>query len=983
MPLAHLRSPARLILLIAVGLAGLAITAWLALEVGDNADLRVQQRFESAARQRAALIVKAFAEPLEEFSLLQRFFHSVGEVEPSGFARFAEPMIDHDGVRCVGWAPAVDDARRGRFEASGRALWGDDFAIREVVGGGEATPAAPRARYFPAFYVVADEVNPRLPGLDIYWPPGSRALIEQSLDENAPITSDAGSSTVFAHAGEEHSLLLLTPVYRGAGVPSEAGERQAAVRGMLFMILDSGEVFVQANRAAATPGLRVSLIDRTSLPGSSSSMTPSPLVYDGGGAGAVELGGEADGRLLPLLLVREFTVGNRPLTLRIEAGPAWRAENSSSPASLTDSPIPVAAAGVLLTLLLLVALNRLLARSALADSLARTHAVDQAQQRIAATWVNKLSCVVEQNPAAIVITDLAGHIEYVNDQFIESTGHLRSAVLGQKVQALVPEIVAAPGYREMTPVIRAGKSWRCEFQTQRHDGLPRWERMSISPIRNPEGAITNYVAISENVTELHTVMTRLSESEARFRSAVSVMVEGLAILSPEGRFVFANRAVETMLGCAEGGLQGQSFFDVDLERLRDDGTVCLLQDDPVMIALVEGREVRDHLIGYRLADGQLRWVEINASPLLADEYEQPGVVVTFAEMTGRQRAEEQLKLAFEAIRCSGEGILVTDAERRILSVNPAFEAVTGYSAAEVAGQDPAIVASARHDQHFYATMHETLARNDYWQGEIWNQRKNGEIYPEWLGVSVVRERNGQPKYYVYIYSDMSERKAAQERIEFLAHHDPLTGLPNRLLLRDRVEQAQTHAARTGSRMALMFLDLDRFKTINDSLGHPVGDILLKEVVERLKHCVRESDTVCRQGGDEFIILLHDVKDRNAVDRVADKVHQRMADPFVLGGHALNTSFSIGVALYPDDGEDFDSLLQKADTAMYHAKGAGRNAHRFFTEEMNLQAVEHLTLETRLRTALENHEFVLHYQPQMDLRDGSIVGVEALIRWKNT
>jgi diguanylate cyclase (GGDEF)-like protein len=279
-------------------------------------------------------------------------------------------------------------------------------------------------------------------------------------------------------------------------------------------------------------------------------------------------------------------------------------------------------------------------------------------------------------------------------------------------------------------------------------------------------------------------------------------------------------------------------------------------------------------------------------------------------------------------------------------------------------------------------MQDAIRDTGHWQGEVWIQRKNGEVFPAWLGVSVVHEHDGRPKYFVYIYSDMTERKEAQRRIELLAHHDPLTGLPNRLLLRDRVEQAQAQASRMHSRVALMYLDLDRFKTINDSLGHPVGDEMLKEVVTRLKSCVRDSDTISRQGGDEFIILLNDVRDSDAVSRVAEKIHQRMAEPMKVQHHLLTTSFSIGVALYPDDGQDFDILLQKADTAMYHAKEAGRNGHRFFTDQMNQKVVEHLTLETQLRRALENREFVLHYQPQIDLQEGTIIGVEALIRWNS-
>lgn len=387
-------------------------------------------------------------------------------------------------------------------------------------------------------------------------------------------------------------------------------------------------------------------------------------------------------------------------------------------------------------------------------------------------------------------------------------------------------------------------------------------------------------------------------------------------------------------------------------------------------------------MGLRSPDGSVRWLQVNTSALCLTDEGRCGAVVTFSDITDRRRAEEQLKLASEAIRQSGEGILITDAQQRILSVNPAFEAVTGYLADEVCGKTPAVIASPRHDQRFYAAIHESLENTGHWRGEVWNRRKNGEVYPEWLGVSVVRGNDGRPQYFIYIFSDMSERQAAQKRIEFLAHHDPLTGLPNRLLLRDRMEQAQALAGRKHSRVALMFLDLDRFKTINDSLGHPVGDALLKEIVERLKSCVRDSDTISRQGGDEFIVLLNDVRDSEAVSRVADKIHQRMGQPIVLGSHSLITSFSIGIAIYPEDGEEFDSLLQKADTAMYHAKEAGRNGHRFFTEQMNRQVVEHLTLETQLRQALDNREFVLHYQPQLDLHEGKIVGVEALLRWNS-
>ncbi len=484
-------------------------------------------------------------------------------------------------------------------------------------------------------------------------------------------------------------------------------------------------------------------------------------------------------------------------------------------------------------------------------------------------------------------------------------------------------------------------------------------------------------------TELRDLIMRAQESENRFRGVLSAIAEGLAIISADWVWLYANPVAEEILGQPLGTLAGRTPLDIKIDRLRPDGSICPPEEYSTRRVLTDGKPVLDFEVGFRYADGSTRWCRTNCSPLGFDaEGKATGAVITYYDITARRHTEAQLRLAQAAIKGSNEAILLAGVGQQIASVNPAFEALTGYSSEEVLGKNASLLDSDVQGECIGELPLQALAEDGHWQGKIMLRCKSGELCPVWLGVSVVKEEGRIDEHYIYIFSDMTERMAVQRSIEFLAHHDPLTGLPNRLLLRDRMEQAVALAARMQTCVALMFLDLDRFKTINDSLGHPVGDALLKEVVERLKGCVRDSDTISRQGGDEFVILLNDVRDSEAVSRVADKIHQRMADPVLLGKHSLNTTFSIGIALYPNDGLDFDSLMQKADTAMYHAKEAGRNGYRFFTEQMNLLVVEHMTMETQLRQALENKEFVLHYQPQLDLHDGSIIGVEALIRWNS-
>jgi diguanylate cyclase (GGDEF)-like protein/PAS domain S-box-containing protein len=309
------------------------------------------------------------------------------------------------------------------------------------------------------------------------------------------------------------------------------------------------------------------------------------------------------------------------------------------------------------------------------------------------------------------------------------------------------------------------------------------------------------------------------------------------------------------------------------------------------------------------------------------------------DLSERLRAETQPRLWSKVFEVSREGIVITDREQRILSVNSAVTKITGYAAEEIIGQTPRLFASGKHDRNFYRAIWEAIAREGYWEGEIWDRRKNGEIYPKWLTIGAVRNSAHEVTHYIASFTDITQRKAHEERIQHLAYHDPLTGLPNRRLLCDRFAQEMTHARHTDSRIELLFLDLDHFKKINDTLGHPVGDKLLCAATARLKSCLRETDIISRQGGDEFVIVLSGRGLADNIPLIARKLLDRLNEPFEIDGHLLNASSSIGISIFPDDGDDFATLLQKADTALYQAKKDGRGTYRCFDPQMNAAALE--------------------------------------------
>jgi len=466
-------------------------------------------------------------------------------------------------------------------------------------------------------------------------------------------------------------------------------------------------------------------------------------------------------------------------------------------------------------------------------------------------------------------------------------------------------------------------------------------------------------------------------AERRFQATFDQAPVGIAHLDRNGRWLRINPRLVDLTGYAQ-----DTLLALDPRRLSDaPGSRDL---DRVMAALLSGTtEHWSALRSFVRPDGRSVQFELTLSLVRGEDAAGSFFSLAVADVTERARAAEEQDRAAAVFSNTHEGVVITDAAGAIVAVNPAFCAITGYTAAELTGANMRTLQSGRHDEDFYRTFWTSIESVGFWQGEIWNRRKSGEVYPELLTVSTVRDDKGAVRNYVGTFTDITRLRKSQEQLEHLARHDALTGLPNRLLLLSRLEHATEQIQRHGGLGAVLFIDLDRFKIVNDSLGHPAGDELLKGVAERLRGRLRESDTLARLGGDEFVAVLEEVGGAEQAGAVAQGLIERLSEPFnIAGGHEVYVGLSIGISLFPLDGRCAQDLIQQADAALYAAKEGGRGTFRFYRTELTGAAQKRLATEARLRRALEHGDMVLHYQPLVSLATNRMIGVEALVRWQD-
>lgn len=640
----------------------------------------------------------------------------------------------------------------------------------------------------------------------------------------------------------------------------------------------------------------------------------------------------------------------------------------------------------------------------------------------------RLQTIFDTEPECVKVVDPKGNLLEMNAAglLMLEAASLEEVQHHSLIEFILFEYRTA--FRTLHRRVLEGESGTLEFEVLGLKGTRRWLETHAAPMHDEAGKVTSLLGVTRDITERKQAELRI-ESLTNLYKVLSEINQAIVRMKEQAElFPLVCRCAVNFGGMKlawvgkldkENGNILLVASDGDMTGYLNSITVSSNADVPegrgvTGTALRENRSVivNDYLnepmtAHWREGASNIGWASAAAFPIQRggqpfavltvchaqphafDEeavglLEEMSIDISFAldnfdRETRRMASEESLRLAASVYDTSSEAIMITNADNQIIAVNPAFITITGYLAEEVMGKDPSFLIADHQDETSYQAMLHELNSTGCWKGEIWDRRKNGEVYPKWLTINSVFDEDGTIERRVAMFVDISQRREAEQLIWRQANFDALTTLPNRQMFYDRLDQDMKKSNRANRPLALMFLDLDRFKEINDTLGHDMGDVLLKEAAHRLSSCVRETDTVARLGGDEFTIILNELDDLSTIERVASSILSKLAEPFHLGGKIAYVSVSIGVTLYPDDATSIEALLKNADQAMYAAKNKGRNRYSYFTPTMQLAAQTRMQITNDLREALVGNQFWIAFQPIVELGNGKICKAEALIR----
>ncbi len=612
--------------------------------------------------------------------------------------------------------------------------------------------------------------------------------------------------------------------------------------------------------------------------------------------------------------------------------------------------------------------------------------------------LNFMQVLVDTLPNPVFFKDAELRYLGCNKAFESFIGICRNDLIGKSVFEISSPDLASTYDQADRELLQQKTVQTYESAVTYPDGTQRNVIFYKALFYNIDGSIGGLLGTFLDITDHIQAKEQLRDQKEFSDSLVQNSTVPTFVINTEHKIVAWNQACEELTGIQADSILGttnhwQAFYpecrpclsDIILDGDQDKLASLYKNHSPSQL-VPGGLQTENWVTGLNGID---RYILFSAAPIRNSQGKIMAIIETLEDQTAQHHALEQLSKLGQAVEQSPTSVMITDRNGVVEYVNPKFTTLTGYSSEEVIGKNPSILKTGHTPPEEYCKLWETIIHGQEWRGEFLNKKKDGDFYWEQATISPVRDPEGNITHFVAVKEDITQRKADEDSLQekelhlnYLAHHDTLTGLPNRMSLQNRLDHAIGKAERPQQQLAVLLLDLDRFKNINDSLGHDVGDELLLQMAQRINDCKRQTDTAARFGGDEFVIILEQIEQIEKVALFAQKIQNALAEVAQVGEHELYITSSIGISLYPNDGRDAESLLSSADVAMYRAKAQGRNTHTFYTADMNARTHEFLLLESRLRRAIEQNQLVLHYQPQIDLASRRVIGAEALIRWQD-